>query len=135
MVEKAYAECDELIAKARKGLLENKAGCDQEQTLEALISSVLSNVRDKVGEICMSELSRHNAPLIMATCGSKGSYCATRYWSHLTAFHRFRHQRLADGCLCRATDHRRSSCAGWVSGQIATSLPEEVTRTTVERFR
>lgn len=74
MVQKAYAECDDLIARAKKGLLENKPGCDQEQTLEAMISSVLSNVRDKVGEICMKELSRHNAPLIMATCGSKGAH-------------------------------------------------------------
>ena len=73
MVAKAYAECDDLIARAKKGLLENKPGCNQEQTLEAMISSVLSNVRDKVGEICMMELSRHNAPLIMATCGSKGT--------------------------------------------------------------
>lgn len=75
MVQRAYAECDDLIARAKKGLLENKPGCDQEQTLEAMISSVLSNVRDKVGEICMRELSRHNAPLIMATCGSKGTLC------------------------------------------------------------
>lgn len=74
MVRKAYAECDDLIARAKKGVLENKPGCDQEQTLEAMISSVLSNVRDKVGEICMKELSRHNAPLIMATCGSKGLF-------------------------------------------------------------
>ena len=73
LVEKAYAECQDLIEKAKKGKLENKPGCDQEQTLEAMISSVLSNVRDKVGEICMKELSRHNAPLIMATCGSKGT--------------------------------------------------------------
>ena len=73
MVQRAYAECDDLIARAKKGLLENKPGCDQEQTLEAMISSVLSNVRDKVGEICMRELSRHNAPLIMATSGSKGA--------------------------------------------------------------
>ena len=76
MVEKAYADCQDLIMRAKKGLLENKPGCDQEQTLEAMISSVLSNVRDKVGEICMQELSRHNAPLIMATCGSKGSATA-----------------------------------------------------------
>ncbi|KAG5220537.1 beta and beta-primes of DNA dependent RNA-polymerase [Salix suchowensis] len=52
LVEKAYADWK----------LENKPGCNQEQTLEAMISSVLSK-----------ELSRHNAPLIMATCGSKGS--------------------------------------------------------------
>ncbi|KAH9977877.1 beta and beta-prime subunits of DNA dependent RNA-polymerase [Lactifluus volemus] len=73
LVEAAYAKCQDLIALAKKGKLENKPGCDQEQTLEALISSELSKVRDEVGEICMKELSRHNAPLIMATCGSKGS--------------------------------------------------------------
>ena len=72
LVEQAYEKCQDLIALAKKGKLENKAGCDQEQTLEAMISSVLSKVRDEVGEICMKELSRHNAPLIMATCGSKG---------------------------------------------------------------
>ena len=72
LVEKAYADCLDLIALAKKGKLENKPGCDQDQTLEALISSVLSKVREAVGNICMQELSRHNAPLIMATCGSKG---------------------------------------------------------------
>jgi len=73
LVERAYAECEDLIALAKKGKLENKPGCNQEQTLEAMISSVLSKVREEVGQICMKELSRHNAPLIMATCGSKGS--------------------------------------------------------------
>ncbi|KAL4255325.1 DNA-directed RNA polymerase subunit [Pleurotus pulmonarius] len=73
LVEKAYADCQDLIALAKKGKLENKPGCNQEQTLEAMISSVLSKVREAVGNICMRELSRHNAPLIMATCGSKGS--------------------------------------------------------------
>ncbi|GLB33325.1 putative DNA-dependent RNA polymerase [Lyophyllum shimeji] len=73
LVEKAYADCQDLIVRAKMGKLENKPGCDQEQTLEALISSVLSKVREEVGQICMKELSRHNAPLIMATCGSKGS--------------------------------------------------------------
>jgi DNA-directed RNA polymerase III subunit RPC1 len=71
-VEKAYADCLELISKAKLGKLENKPGCNQEQTLEAMISGVLSKVRGDVGETCMKELSRHNAPLIMATCGSKG---------------------------------------------------------------
>ncbi|KAF8628167.1 hypothetical protein AX17_006037 [Amanita inopinata Kibby_2008] len=73
LVEQAYAECQDLIALASKGKLENKPGCNQEQTLEALISSVLSKVREAVGQICMKELSSQNAPLIMATCGSKGS--------------------------------------------------------------
>ncbi|KAM6495517.1 hypothetical protein JOM56_008223 [Amanita muscaria] len=73
LVAQAYAECQDIIALAKKGNLENKPGCNQEQTLEAMISSVLSKVREAVGQICMKELSRHNAPLIMATCGSKGS--------------------------------------------------------------
>ncbi|KAG6874000.1 hypothetical protein C0995_007957 [Termitomyces sp. Mi166 len=73
LVEKAYSDCQDLIERAKKGKLENKAGCNQEQTLEAMISSVLSKVREEVGQICMKELSRQNAPLIMATCGSKGS--------------------------------------------------------------
>ena len=50
LVRKAYSDCLDLIALAKKGKLENKPGCNQEQTLEAMISSVLSQVRDKVGE-------------------------------------------------------------------------------------
>lgn len=83
MVEKAYADCQQLIEKAKMGKLENKPGCDQEQTLEALISGVLSKVRGDVGDICMKELSRHNAPLIMATCGSKGTSYRTNLILHL----------------------------------------------------
>lgn len=79
MVEKAYDECQDLIALAKKDKLENKPGCNQEETLEALISSVLSKVREAVGQICMKELSRHNAPLIMATCGSKGEELISLY--------------------------------------------------------
>lgn len=72
-VEAAYRQCLDLIDKAKLGKLENLPGCNQEQTLENMISGVLSGVRSDVGEICMTELSRHNAPLIMAVCGSKGS--------------------------------------------------------------
>lgn len=72
-VEAAYKECLDLIEKAKLGRLDNLPGCDQEQTLESMISGVLSGVRSDVGEICMMELSRHNAPLVMAVCGSKGS--------------------------------------------------------------
>ena len=33
----------------------------------------LSQIREKAGEILKKKLPRHNAPLIMAVCGSKGS--------------------------------------------------------------
>jgi DNA-directed RNA polymerase III subunit RPC1 len=72
IINKAYDVCNDFILQAKKGLLENAPGCDQEGTLEIKVSGELSAVRAACGELCMSELSRHNSPLIMATCGSKG---------------------------------------------------------------
>lgn len=109
-IEKAYADCLDLIAKAKKGQLENKPGCNQEETLEAQISKVLSDVREAVGKLCMKELSRQNAPLIMATCGSKGTICEYNETNIFNSSRRFGHQRISDGCLCRAADYRWSSC-------------------------
>ena len=73
LVQDAYKQADEYIYLAGRGKLECQPGSNVEQTLESMISGDLSRVRDKVGEICMTELSRNNAPLIMATCGSKGA--------------------------------------------------------------
>ncbi|CCH58170.1 hypothetical protein TBLA_0A03720 [Henningerozyma blattae CBS 6284] len=73
LVEIAYAKCDELIGLYNQGKLETQPGCNEEQTLEAKISGILSKVREEVGDICINELDNWNAPLIMATCGSKGS--------------------------------------------------------------
>lgn len=81
-VEKAYGECDVFIDLAKRGKLENAPGCDQEATLESKISKTLSDVREAVGKICMQELSRHNAPLIMATCGSKGTLAFSSEGGH-----------------------------------------------------
>lgn len=73
MVEYAYSKCDELISLYNEGKLETQPGCNEEQTLEAKIGGLLSKVREEVGEVCINELEPSNAPLIMATCGSKGS--------------------------------------------------------------
>lgn len=73
MVEQAYAKCDELIDLYNRGKLETQPGCNEEQTLEAKIGGLLSKVREEVGDVCINELDNLNAPLIMATCGSKGS--------------------------------------------------------------
>lgn len=73
-------------------------------TLESMISGTLSRVRDKVGEICMTELSRNNAPLIMATCGSKGLFLSSStllLGRYLCTFrNRIQDQCIANGCLC-----------------------------------
>ncbi|RUS34443.1 putative RPO31-DNA-directed RNA polymerase III, 160 kd subunit [Jimgerdemannia flammicorona] len=72
-VEAAYSVCDNFIEKYQKGQLETMAGYNEEETLESKVSGVLSEVRDDLGRICMTELNKDNAPLIMAMCGSKGS--------------------------------------------------------------
>ena len=135
LVEKAYADCQDLIALAKKGKLENKPGCDQEQTLEAMIGSVLSKVREQVGGICMKELSRQNAPLIMATCGSKGLPSTNNYFFLTQSLSRFRNQCVPNGRLCWTTDHRRSSCPRRFPRSFSAAFPQKVQGASIQRFR
>ncbi|KAA1465897.1 beta and beta-prime subunits of DNA dependent RNA-polymerase [Dentipellis sp. KUC8613] len=127
LVERAYAACQDLITLAKKGKLENKPGCDQEQTLEAMISSVLSKVRDEVGEICMKELSRHNAPLIMATCGSKGSVINVSQMVACVGQQIIAGHRVPDGFQDRSLPHfpkksREPPSKGFVRNSFYTGL-------------
>ncbi|TKA40769.1 hypothetical protein B0A54_08039 [Friedmanniomyces endolithicus] len=73
LVTAAYGKCVKLIKLFNEGGLARDPGCDEEQTMENQISGILSKVRQQCGDVCFSELSRFNAPLTMAKCGSKGS--------------------------------------------------------------
>lgn len=73
LLKMGYERCDEMIDEFKKGKLELKAGCNSDQTLESNLSGELSQIREKAGDILKKNLPRHNAPLIMAICGSKGS--------------------------------------------------------------
>ncbi|KAF2726289.1 beta and beta-prime subunits of DNA dependent RNA-polymerase [Polychaeton citri CBS 116435] len=73
LVRVAYDKCLDLIEKLKRGELQRDPGCDEELTMENQISGILSKVRQQCGDACFAELSRHNSPLIMARCGSKGS--------------------------------------------------------------
>ena len=73
LVAKAYATCDELISAFKNQKLAKGAGLNEEQTLEASISGILTKVRSQAGEMCFAELSKANPPMVMAVCGSKGS--------------------------------------------------------------
>jgi DNA-directed RNA polymerase III subunit RPC1 len=68
----AYAKCDEKIADYHAGRLEPRSGCTAAQTVEQELLGCLK-IREEIAEICLRELSYHNAPLIMAVCGSKGN--------------------------------------------------------------
>ena len=47
-------------------------GCPRPHA-QAKLTGELSKIRDDAGQICLNELNKHNTPLIMAKCGSKGS--------------------------------------------------------------
>ncbi|KAF2665315.1 DNA-directed RNA polymerase III [Microthyrium microscopicum] len=73
LTDSAGARVKELIAMLKNKTLTRDPGCDMDQTLENRISKILSEVRNDAGQACFNELSPHNAAVIMAKSGSKGS--------------------------------------------------------------
>ena len=87
MEQDGYAECMETLKHFEDGTLHQRPGCTPEQTLEAEMNGRLSKIREDAGDVCKRELHYLNAPLTMATCGSKGSFInisqvpANRLWA------------------------------------------------------
>ncbi|OSX76734.1 hypothetical protein BU14_0177s0015 [Porphyra umbilicalis] len=74
LMDAGYTKCDDTIEQLRVGKLVPRPGCSLEETLEALLNSELSKIREDAGQACISDLDPNvNAPLIMTLCGSKGS--------------------------------------------------------------
>jgi len=67
-------KCNEYIKLTEDGGLICQPGCSEEETLETKILNELSVIRDNIGKICLKELLPTNVGLIMALCGSKGSF-------------------------------------------------------------
>ncbi|XP_041939271.1 DNA-directed RNA polymerase III subunit RPC1 isoform X1 [Alosa sapidissima] len=74
LLDAGYKNCKEYIEALNTGKLQPQPGCTPEETLEALILRELSVIRDHAGSACLRELDKSNSPLIMALCGSKGSF-------------------------------------------------------------
>ena len=105
LVEDAYAECDKVIEEFKDGKLEKAAGCDEEQTMENKISSILSKVRQAAGDHCFAELSTWNSPMIMATSGSKGSNINVSQMVAVVGQQIIGGSRVADGFQDRSLPH------------------------------
>lgn len=73
VVKEGYANCENHIQLYREGRLLLQPGCDQDQTLEVLVSSELNKIREEAAKLCINELHPKNSALNMAQCGSKGS--------------------------------------------------------------
>ncbi|CAB0043121.1 unnamed protein product [Trichogramma brassicae] len=74
LLDSGYAKCNEYIKRMEDGKLACQPGCNEEETLEAMILKELSVIRDHAGKICLKELHPSNSPLTMALSGSKGSF-------------------------------------------------------------
>lgn len=127
LVEDAYKKCDELIATYKAGKLEKAAGCNQEQTLENMISGLLSKVRAEAGDRCVDSLSRNNAPLTMAKSGSKGSAINVAQMTACVGQQIIGGSRVADGFQDRTLPHfhknaRQPASKGFVRNSFYTGL-------------
>lgn len=127
LIVEAYAKCDTLIKQFQEGKLERDAGCDQEKTMENRIGGILSGVRQAAGEICFEELSRWNAPLLMAKCGSKGSNINVSQMVASVGQQMIGGARVADGFHHRTLPHfpkasRQPASKGFVSNSFYSGL-------------
>ena len=127
LVATAYGKVVELVRKYNTGSLERDAGCDAEQTMENQISGILSRVRQECGDVCFAELSRFNAPLTMARCGSKGSLINVSQMVAVVGQQIIGGKRVVDGFQDRTLPHftkmsRDPPAKGFVLNSFFTGL-------------
>jgi len=128
LLEKGYASCDQKIALFKSGKLPPQSGCNEEQTLEALLLGELSQIREDAGAVCFKELDyNYNAPLIMAVCGSKGSKINISQMVACVGQQAVSGKRAPNGFLNRTLPHfpkysREPAAKGFVSNSFYTGL-------------
>lgn len=105
IIKKGYLKCEKFIEKYHLGKLNLKAGCNAEQTLESELNGILSDIREKAGKLLKNTLPRTNSPLIMATCGSKGSYLNLSQMIACVGQQTVNGQRIPEGFINRTLPH------------------------------
>ena len=127
LIRDGTARCRDKIEEFERGTLEPSPGCTAEQTLESLINGELSNIRGDAGEVCKKELHFLNAPLTMATCGSKGSFINISQMVACVGQQSVSGKRMPDGFIHRALPHfprhsRDPDAKGFVANSFYSGL-------------
>ncbi|XP_063934286.1 DNA-directed RNA polymerase III subunit rpc1-like isoform X3 [Zophobas morio] len=73
LVRRGYEKCNRYIKDYQEKKLNLQPGLNELESLEAKLNGTLSAIRKDAGDVCLTELPRYNAPMLMALCGSKGS--------------------------------------------------------------
>jgi DNA-directed RNA polymerase III subunit RPC1 len=110
LLSTGYSKCNSYIAQLKEGRLQCQPGCNAEQTLEAVILKELSVIRDRAGDMCVKTLDRHNTPLIMALCGSKGSFINISQMIACVGQQAISGSRIPDGFEYRSLPHFERYC-------------------------
>lgn len=100
VVDDIYKECDAKLKDYTSNNLAPLSGCTVLETLESMLSSLLSKIREECGKLCSSELSKNNAPLIMQECGSKGSKINVAQMVACVGQQIISGKRVGDGFIC-----------------------------------
>lgn len=127
LLEEGYAVCDEYIKKYKEGRLEPQPGCNELQTLEAILNKELSNLRQSCGNVCINTLPWQNAPLIMAQSESKGSTINISQMVACVGQQTVGGSRIAEGFVNRTLPHfkvfeRTPRAKGFVSNSFFSGL-------------
>jgi len=127
ITEEKYGAVAQYIGQYNAGTLENKPGCNAEQTLEALVNGELGRIRDLVGGMCEEKLAFYNKPRIMATCGSKGSPINLCQMMACVGQQNVGGQRIKDGFVNRTLPHfakgsREPKARGFVQNSFYSGL-------------
>ena len=123
LLNRGYEQCDRKIQQFDEGKLQPSPGCTPQQTLESELNGMLSKIRDDAGEICKQELHRLNAPLTMATCGSKGSFINISQMIACVGQQTVGGKRTPNGFVHRALPHfPRHSLEPAAKGFVANSF-------------
>ena len=127
LIETSYSRCSTMIDKFNAGELELKAGCNADQSLEAILNGELGNIREKAGDMLKKNLPKHNAALIMAICGSKGSNINLSQMIACVGQQTVSGQRMPNGFLNRSLPHfepysKYAEAKGFVKNSFYTGL-------------
>uniref|UniRef100_A0A8C2GKK3 DNA-directed RNA polymerase subunit n=1 Tax=Cyprinus carpio TaxID=7962 RepID=A0A8C2GKK3_CYPCA len=130
LLDAGYKKCDEYIEALKTGRLQQQPGCTAEETLEALILKELSVIRDHAGSACLRELDKSNSPLIMALCGSKGSFINISQMIACVGQQAISGSRVPDGFENRSLPHfQKHSKLPAAKGFVADSFYSGLTPT------